>query len=94
MLMAVQDQSSRTNVIKNRIDKQVVSPLYRMCGKREETIAHVMAECEKLAQNQYKNWRQDRVWRTIHWEFRKRYCFNCREKWYDHIPEGILVIFL
>ena len=52
MLMAAQDQSLRTNAINSRIDKQDVSPVCRMCGKREESIAHVVAECEKLAQNQ------------------------------------------
>ena len=56
----------RTNAIKSRIDKQDVSPVCRMCGKREESIAHVVAECEKLAQNQYKNWRHDRVGKVIH----------------------------
>ena len=88
--MAAQDQALRTNVIKSRIDKQDVSPMCRMCGKREETIAHVVAECEKLAQNQYKNWRHDRVGRIIHWELCRRYGFKCTEKWYDHIPKGVL----
>ena len=55
-------------IIKSRIDKQDVSRVCRMCGKREESIAHVVAECEKLAQNQYKNWRHDRVGKVIHWE--------------------------
>ena len=49
MLMAAQDQALRTNAFKSRIDKQDVSPVRRMCGKREESIAHVVAECEKLA---------------------------------------------
>ena len=90
MLMAAQDQALRTNAIKSRIDKQDVSPVCRMCGKREESIAHVVAECEKLAQNQYKNWRHDRVGKVIHWELCRKYGFDCTEKWYDHIPEGVL----
>ena len=90
MLMAAQDQALRTNAIKSRIDKQDVSPVCRMCGKREESIAHVVAECEKFAQNQYKNWRHDRVGKVIHWELCKKYGFDCTEKWYDHIPEGVL----
>ena len=90
MLMAAQDQALRTNAIKSRIDKMDVSPVCRMCGKREESIAHVVAECEKLAQNQYKNWRHDRVGKVIHRELCKKYGFDCTEKWYDHIPEGVL----
>ena len=46
--MAAQDQALRKNVIKSQIDKQDVSPVYRMCGKHEETIAHVVANV--------KNW--------------------------------------
>ena len=49
-----------------------------------------MAECEKLAQNHYKNWRHDRVGKLIHWELCRKYGFDCTEKWYDHIPEGVL----
>lgn len=55
MIMAAQDQALRTDVIKSCIDKQGVSPICRICGKREETIAHLVAECGKLAQKQYKN---------------------------------------
>ena len=61
-----------------------------MCGKGEESIAHVVAECEKLAQKHCKNWRHDRVVRMIHRELYRRYGFKCTEKWYDHIPEGVL----
>ena len=46
MIMAAQDLALRTNVIKCRIDKQDISPMCRMCGKREETIAHAVAECD------------------------------------------------
>ena len=49
--MVAQDQAWRTNAIKSRIDKQDVSPVCRKCGKREESIAHAVAECENLAQN-------------------------------------------
>ena len=49
-----------------------------------------MAECENFAQNQYKNWLHDRVGKVIHWELCKKHVFDCTEKWYDHIPEGVL----
>ena len=88
--MPAQDQASMMNVIKSRKDKQDVSLICRMYGKREETIAHVVAECENLAQKQYKNWRHDRVRRIIHWELCRRYGFKCTEKWYYNIPKGVL----
>ena len=40
LLTAAQDQAVRTNSIKNRIDKEDVSPMYRLCGEREQTIRH------------------------------------------------------
>ena len=53
LLTAAQDQAIRTNSIKNRIDKEDVSPMCRICGEREETIGHVTAECKKLAQKEF-----------------------------------------
>ena len=76
--------------MKSRIDQQEVSPMCRLCGKRKETIAHVLTECEKLAQKQYTNWCHDRVGRIIHWELCRRYGVECTEKCYNHIPESVL----
>ena len=39
MIMAAQDQALRMNVMKSQIDQQNVSPICRLCRKREETIA-------------------------------------------------------
>ena len=75
MIMAAQDQALRTNVIKSRVDNQDVSSMCGMCGKREETIAHVVTECERLAQKQHEDWRYDRVGRIIHWELCRRHGF-------------------
>ena len=44
-----------------------------MCGEREETVAHIVSECKKLAENEYKNWSHDKVAAIIHWEWCKRY---------------------
>ena len=90
LLTAAQDQALRTNYIKNKIDKLDVSPMCRMCGEREETVSHITAECKKLAQNQYKNWRHDKVAQVIHWNLCKRFDLPCKETWYDHFPESVL----
>ena len=90
MLMAAQDQALRTNIIRSKIDKQDISPGCRMCGKRDETIAHLVAECEILAQNQYKKLRHDRIGKVIHWELYRRDGYNCTEKWHDYMPERVL----
>ena len=51
--IAAQDNAIRTNHIKTRIDKQQNSK-YRLCGDRDETINHIISECSKLAQKEYK----------------------------------------
>ena len=48
--MAAQDQALRTMSIKRIIDKQDVSAKCRMCGEGDETVAHIVQECTKLAQ--------------------------------------------
>ena len=89
-LMAAQDQAIRTNAIKHRIDKQDVSPLCRLCGEREETMSHVVAECKKLAQKEYKKWRHDKVAQVIHWTLCKKNGFAYQDRWYEHEPERVL----
>ena len=54
-IVAAQDQAIQTNNIRKHIHKEDVSSLCRMCGKFDETIAHIVAECPSLAQNEYKN---------------------------------------
>ena len=66
-LIAAQDSTIRTNHIKARIDKTQQSSKYRLCGDRDETINHIISECSKLAQREYKA-RHDWVGKVIHWE--------------------------
>ena len=87
--MVAQDHASRTNYIK-RIDKQDVSPMCTLCGEREETISHIVADCSKLAQKQYRLLRHDRVTLMIHWSLCKRIGFQQQEKLYEHVPEHVL----
>ena len=51
LLTDAQDQALRTNSIKNRIDKEHVSPMCRLCGEQEETASHIVTKCKKLAQS-------------------------------------------
>ena len=52
--MAAQTQSLRTNTIKRKIDKTQEDPKCRMCKQKEETVSHIVSECPKLAQREYK----------------------------------------
>ena len=60
-----------------------------MCGKAEETVNHVLSECSKLAQREYK--RHDWFGTKIHWEICRKYGIEVKEKWYKHKPEVVTV---
>eukprot|EP00957_Ditylum_brightwellii_P049022 3719581-Ditylum_brightwellii.AAC.1 len=37
-----------TNFVRHEIYKQAVNPLRRLCGKHNETIAHIASRCDML----------------------------------------------
>ena len=53
-LVASQDNAIRTNHIKVRIDKTQQNNKCRLCSDRDETINHILSECGKLEQKEYK----------------------------------------
>ena len=65
LLIAAQDNAIRTNHINARIDKTQQNSKCRLCGDRDETINHIISECSKLAQKEYKA-RHDWVGKVIH----------------------------
>ena len=83
LLIAAQNNAIRTNHIKARIDKTQQNSKCRLCGDRDETINHIISECSKLAQQEYKarhNW----VGKVIHREMCKKFKFDHTNKWYMH----------
>ena len=52
LIVAAQNQSIRTNLVKARIDKSQVDSLCRMCRKVDESIDHIVSGCSKLAQKE------------------------------------------
>ena len=54
LIWAAQEQALGTNYANFNVDKSVESPLYIMCHKRGEGVAHVISECSKLEQKEYK----------------------------------------
>ena len=83
LLIAVQNNATRTNQIKARIDKMQQNSKCRQCGDRDETINHIISECCKLAQEEYKT-RHDWVSKVIHWGMSKKFRFDHTNKWYMH----------
>ena len=89
LITAAQDNAIRTNHIKARIDKTQQNSKCRLCGDRDETINHIISECCKLAQKEYKA-RHDWVGKVIHWEMCRKFQFDHANKWYLPNPAPVL----
>ena len=66
---------------KKRKHKTQQNSKCRLCSDRDETIDHIISECSKLAQKEYKT-RHESVGKEIHWEMYKKFKF-------DHTNNGI-----
>ena len=77
------------NHIKVRIDKTQQNSKCRLHGDRDKTINHIISECSKLAQKEYKT-RNNWVGKVIHWEMCKKFKFDHMNKWDMHNPAPVL----
>ena len=89
LIVAAQNQSIRTNLVKAKIDKIQGDSLCRVCGKVDESIDHIVSGCSKLAQKEYKK-RHDNLGKIIHWKLARKCTFEAGDKWYEHEPESVL----
>ena len=87
--MAAQNSAIRTNHIKARIVKTQQNSKCRLCSDGDEIINHIISECSKLAQKEYKA-RHDWVGTVIHWEMWKKLKFDHTNKWYMQNPAPVL----
>ena len=79
LLIATRNNVVRIKHIKAGIDKTQQNSEYRLCGDRDETINHIISECCKLAQMEYKT-RHDLLGK----EMCKKFKFDHTNKWYMH----------
>ena len=86
ILIAAQDNAVRTYHIKARIDKTQQNS---KCGDRDENIKHLISECRKLEQKEYKA-RHDWLGKVIHREMCEKLKFYHTNKWYMHNPAPVL----
>ena len=70
LIVAAQNQSVRTNLVKARIDKSQGDSLCRVCRKVDESIDHIVSGCSKLAQKEYKR-RHENLRKIVHWKLAK-----------------------
>ena len=88
LIRAAQEQAVRTNFEKAKIDKTQEDSTCRMCGKADESINHLLSECSKMAQKEYKR-RHDWIGRKIHWEVCRKYGLDTKDRWYEHEPQSV-----
>ena len=89
LIVAAQNQSIRTNLVKARIDKSQEDSLCRMCRKVDESIDHIVSGCSKLSQKEYKR-RHDNLGKIVHWKLARKCNFEAGDRWYEHEPESVL----
>ena len=83
--MAAHNSAIRTNHIKARVDKTQQNSKCRLFCDRGETTNHIISECCRLAQKEYKV-RHDWVGLVIHWKMYEKFEFDHANKWYIHNP--------
>ena len=88
-MCSAQEQGLRTYQTKHYIDKTSDTPFCRMCCDMGETVSHLVSECAKLPQTEYKR-RHNNVARYIHWLLVEKCEFERATKWYEQKPEGVL----
>ena len=87
LICSAQEQSLRTNYLKYHIEKSVESPLCRMCHEKGDSVNHIVSECSKLAQREYKR-RHDNVGRYVHWAMSEKANIERANEWYNQQPSS------
>ena len=88
LLIAVQNNTKKTNYVKAKIDKTQCNSRFRLCGNWDETINHI-SKCNKLVQKEFKT-RYDWLGKFLHWELCKKFKFDHTNKCYGCNPESVL----
>ena len=79
MIVAAQNLSIRTNLVKAKIDKSQKDTLCILCKKADESIDRVVSGCNKLAQKKYKR-RHDNLGKIVHWKLTRKRNFEAGDK--------------
>ena len=74
--------------IKNNTDNMVTNRMTITRKQKWGEINHIISECSKLAQKEYKT-RHNWVSKVIHWEMCKKFKLDNMNKWYVHNPAAV-----
>ena len=68
IIVAAQDQALCRRNMRKTVYGENIDSICRVCDSADETVAHIVAECQKLARKEYKQVRHDNVAKVIHWK--------------------------
>jgi hypothetical protein len=89
-ICAAQEQAIVTRAIASHIHGANITDQCRVCGNGVETTMHVLAECSKLAQQEYLD-RHNQVAKYIHWRLLQIHGIKTEvENWKLHEPHKII----
>jgi hypothetical protein len=88
-ICAAQEQAIVTRAIASHIHGANISDQCRLCGNAVETTMHILAECSKIAQQEYLD-RHNQVAKYIHWRLLQNNGIQTEAKnWKLHEPHKI-----
>ena len=88
LLVAAQDQALRTKAHTTYIQKTTNDPKCRMCRTTDETVAHLLSSCSKLAGNKYLQ-RHNEVAKLVHRSICKAFNIKVTRQHWMHVPESV-----
>ena len=75
LIVAAQNQSIRTKLVKTKIDKTPGDSSCRVCRKVYQSIDHNIRGCSKLVEKEYKR-RHDNLGKIVHWKLARNFNFE------------------
>ena len=89
LLTAAHEQALSTKSHKARIMKVSSDPSCRMCGRANETVAHILSACTELAATEYLK-RHNNVARVVQWSMCKEYGIEVVSPYWKHEPQSVI----
>ena len=89
MIVAAQNQSIRTHLVKAKIDKSLKDMLLRLCKKADESIDHVVSGGSKLTHKEYKR-RHDNSGKIVNWKLARKFNFEAGDRWFELKLKSVL----
>ena len=88
-IVAAQNQSIKTNLVKAKIDKSQEVSLCKVRRNADESIDHIVVVVVSLHRRSTRE-DNDNLGKIVHWKLVRKCNFEAGDKWYEHEPESVL----